>query len=95
MQIDKKQVEYVARLARLTLTEEEKETYTSQLNDILDYAAKLDQLDTKDIVPTAHVLPLKNVLREDKTGHCLDQERVLANAPEKEEGMFKVPRVIE
>jgi len=87
-------VEHVALLARLELGEDEKELYTSQLGKILEYAAVLRELDTTDIPPTAHVLPLQNVFREDVVGEHLPVEDVLANAPEREGNFFKVPRII-
>lgn len=79
-------IEYVARLARLQLTEEEKKKFGKQLADILQYIEKLNQLDTKDIHPTAHIIPLKNVWREDKAKQ---------SPPPFHEGFFKVPPVIE
>lgn len=88
------EVEHVALLSRLELTEEEKKMYQQQLSAILDYAGKLDKLDTGDVPPTAHVLPLKNVFREDKAGEHLDREKALANAPEREGDFFKVPRIV-
>lgn len=94
MKITRQEVEHVALLARLELTEEEVVTYTEQLNSILDYAAMLDNLNTEEIIPTAHALPLHNVLREDRVHPSLEREKVLANAPEAEEGFFKVPRIV-
>jgi len=93
--ITKKEVEYVARLARLKLTEEEKEKYTKQLGDILKYINKLSELNTEKVEPTSHVLPLSNVFREDKVKPSLKQEEILANAPEVEYEHFKVKKVIE
>lgn len=95
MKISKKDVEHVAQLARLHLEEEEKELYTRQLNSILNYMEKLGELDTSDVEPTAHVLPIKNVFREDRVGQSMDIEEVLRNAPDREEGFFKVPKIIE
>ncbi|MGQ9825222.1 MAG: Asp-tRNA(Asn)/Glu-tRNA(Gln) amidotransferase subunit GatC [Desulfotomaculales bacterium] len=89
-----KEVEHVALLARLELTAEEKKVYARQLGDILEYAQKLNRLDTAGIQPTAHVLPLQNVFREDRPGEHLPPEKVLANAPEKEGRFFKVPRIV-
>ncbi|AEG15261.1 Aspartyl/glutamyl-tRNA(Asn/Gln) amidotransferase subunit C [Desulfofundulus kuznetsovii DSM 6115] len=89
-----KDVEHVALLARLELSEEEKQMYTKQLNAILEYAQMLNELNTDDIPPTAHVLPLKNVWREDEVGEHLPPEEVLANAPETEGQFFKVPRIV-
>jgi len=87
-------VEHVAKLSRLYLSEEEKENYTQTLNSILEYMEILNRVDTCEVEPTAHVLPLKNVFREDKLHKCLDRELALANAPEEEDGCFKVPRII-
>jgi aspartyl-tRNA(Asn)/glutamyl-tRNA(Gln) amidotransferase subunit C len=89
------QVQHVADLARLALTEEEKELFREQLSSILAYAERLQQLDTRDIPPTATVLPLVNVLREDEVRPSLPREDVLANAPQVEEGQFRVPVVLE
>ncbi|MBZ4686690.1 MAG: glutamyl-tRNA(Gln) amidotransferase, subunit [Clostridiales bacterium] len=94
MRITKKDVEHVALLSRLDLTEEEKEAYTKQLNSIIDYMNKINELDTEGVEPTAHVLPIYNVMREDEVGESLDREKVLENAPEKENGQFKVPRIV-
>lgn len=95
MKISKKDVEYVAKLARLKLSEKEKEKFTKQLDQILKYVDKLNELDTEKVKPTFHVLPLKNVFREDKIGKSLKVEKALENAPEKARGFFKVPKVIE
>lgn len=95
MKISKKDVEHVAQLARLHLEEEEKELYTRQLNSILNYMEKLGELDTSDVEPTAHVLPIKNVFREDRVERSMAIEEVLRNAPDREEGFFKVPKIIE
>lgn len=95
MKITKKDVEYVAKLARLALTEEEKEKFCNQLNQILVYMEKLNELDTKDVPPTSHVLPLKNVWREDKVKPSNLSKEIIINAPEKEGNYFKVKKVIE
>jgi aspartyl-tRNA(Asn)/glutamyl-tRNA(Gln) amidotransferase subunit C len=89
-----KEVEHVALLARLELTTEDKKIYTQQLDDILGYAQKINKLDTQNVPPTAHVLPLKNVFRVDQTGEHLPVEKALANAPERDGQFFKVPRII-
>lgn len=90
----------MARLARLALTEEEKDRYTTQLGQILGYVEKLSQLNTENIPPTSHVLPLSNVWREDKlepsTSESLGSpEDILSNAPDREGPLFKVKKVIE
>jgi len=95
MGITKKEVEHVARLARLGLNENEKELMAKQLSTILDYADILKKLDTKDVPPTSHAIPMKNIFREDKTKPCLEVEEILNNAPDQEEHMFKVPKIIE
>jgi len=95
MSIQVNDVEHVAKLARLNLTEEERETFTGQLNAILQYAEKLNELDTDQVEPTTHVLHLSNVMREDEVRESLPQEKVFRNAPEEEGGQFKVPAVLE
>lgn len=92
--ITRADVEHVALLARLELSEEEKEIYTEQLGKILEYAGILQELDTTDIPPTAHVLPLQNVFREDRVTEHLSPDEVLGNAPDREANYFKVPRII-
>ncbi|MDP8214872.1 MAG: Asp-tRNA(Asn)/Glu-tRNA(Gln) amidotransferase subunit GatC [Candidatus Euphemobacter frigidus] len=87
-------VEKVARLARLGISPKDKENFERQLNNILLYMEKLDELDTGDCEPLAHVLPLKNVLREDRVREGLGQDEALKNAPEKKDGFFIVPPVI-
>jgi aspartyl-tRNA(Asn)/glutamyl-tRNA(Gln) amidotransferase subunit C len=88
-------VAYVARLARLVLTEEEQARYQRDLMQILGYAAKLDELDTEGVEPTAHVLPIHNVLREDVVQPSYERDTLLANAPEQADGCFVVPKVVE
>lgn len=95
MGITVQDVEHVANLARLNLSAEEKERYAGQLDAILKYADKLNELDTTDIEPTSHVLPLANVMREDEVRPSWPIEQVLANAPDEEDGHFKVPAVLE
>jgi len=88
-------VEHVAKLARLDLSEQEKEMFTAQLSAILKYAEKLKELDTEEVEPTTHVLHLSNVMREDEVHESLPIEKVLRNAPDDEDGQFKVPAVLE
>lgn len=95
MKITEKDVEHVAKLARLALSDEEKKLFTEQLNSILDYVDKLNQLDTEGVEPLAHVFPAFNVFREDETRTSLSIEDVLQNAPDKEGRFFKVPKVLE
>ncbi|WNC15612.1 Asp-tRNA(Asn)/Glu-tRNA(Gln) amidotransferase subunit GatC [Brevibacillus brevis] len=93
--ITRKEVEHVANLARLQLTEEEAERYTKDLNAILEFAAKLNELDTSNVPPTSHATDVKNVMRDDVNRPSLPREEVLKNAPDHEEGQFKVPAVFE
>jgi len=90
-----KEVEHVARLARLELREEEKEIFTRQLNSILIYMESLNELDTTDVEPTSHVLPLQNVFKEDEVKDPLPRERALANAPDRTDEFYRVPKIIE
>lgn len=94
VKISRAEVEHVAKLARLELVEDEILAYTEQLNSILEYAAMLEKLDTEDITPTAHAVPIYNVLREDEVKPSLEREKALANAPETEDGFFKVPKIV-
>ncbi|MDA8229087.1 MAG: Asp-tRNA(Asn)/Glu-tRNA(Gln) amidotransferase subunit GatC [Desulfitobacterium hafniense] len=94
MRISKEQVEHVALLSRLELNEKEIETFTEQLNSILEYAEMLQKLDTDDINPTSHAVPISNVLREDEVHESLNRDKVLQNAPDAEDGFFKVPRIV-
>jgi aspartyl-tRNA(Asn)/glutamyl-tRNA(Gln) amidotransferase subunit C len=95
MSITMKDVEHVANLARLELSEQEKNEFTEQLNAILKYAEKLNELDTDNVEPTSHPVPLSNVMREDVTKPSLPIEKVLLNAPDEEDGQIKVPAVLE
>lgn len=95
MKITIKEVEYVAKLARLKLSDEEKTLFTQQLDSILLYIDKLNELDTTNVLPTSHILPLENVMREDQMRPSYPPEEVLSIAPESENSFFAVPRVIE
>lgn len=95
MSVTKQDVEKVAELARLTLTDEEKERFTVQMNAILKYAEKLNELDTEGTQPTSHVMKLTNVMREDQVRQSLPIEKVMLNAPDEEDDQFKVPAVLE
>lgn len=95
MSISIKDVEHVAKLARLDLSDQEKDRFTEQLNAILKYAEKLNELNTEHIEPTSHVIPVANVLREDEARPSLPIEDVMRNAPDEDEGQFRVPAVIE
>ncbi|MDP3730667.1 MAG: Asp-tRNA(Asn)/Glu-tRNA(Gln) amidotransferase subunit GatC [Candidatus Omnitrophota bacterium] len=96
MQIDKKTVTKVAFLSRLELDEKESKLYSTQLAAILSYIDKLNEVDTKSVLPTSHVLPtLKNVFRKDSLKSSLSAVDALSNAPSKEGDFFKVPQVID
>jgi aspartyl-tRNA(Asn)/glutamyl-tRNA(Gln) amidotransferase subunit C len=85
---------HVARLARLDLTDDELERFTGQLGDVLEHAADIAALDIADVPPTAHPLPLVNVLRPDEPRPSLDRDEVLAEAPAAEDRRFRVPRIL-
>ena len=95
MPITKKDVENVAHLARLALTEEEAKLYTRQLQRILDYVEKLSEISTAGIPPTTYTVPLRKAVREDIVTGSIPLEDALKNAPEKGKGCFKVPKIIE
>ena len=95
MRLSREEVEHVALLARLDLTEEEKTRYTEELNQILAHFEKLNELDTAETPPTSHVMPMTNVFRADEVRPSLPVEEVLANAPDAAEDSFRVPRVVE
>ncbi|GIP45189.1 aspartyl/glutamyl-tRNA(Asn/Gln) amidotransferase subunit C [Paenibacillus sp. J45TS6] len=95
MSITNQDVQHVAKLARLNLSEEEETQLTEQLNAILQYAEKLNELDTDGIEPTTHVLHVSNVMREDEVRESLPIEKVMLNAPDEEEGQIKVPAILE
>jgi aspartyl-tRNA(Asn)/glutamyl-tRNA(Gln) amidotransferase subunit C len=88
------EVEHVARLARLALTDEELDALTTELGAILEHAAQVSALDTAGVPATAHPLPLVNVFRADVARPGLDREEVLAAAPDVEDGRFRVPRIL-
>jgi aspartyl-tRNA(Asn)/glutamyl-tRNA(Gln) amidotransferase subunit C len=94
MALTRDEVLHVADLARLSLAPEEIEVVTRQLNDILAYVEKLQELDTEGVEPLAHVIPVFNVFREDAVAAGLDRDAALSNAPAREEGAFVVPRII-
>jgi aspartyl-tRNA(Asn)/glutamyl-tRNA(Gln) amidotransferase subunit C len=90
-----KDVANVALLSRLEFSESEIETFTGQLDAILEYAEVLNKLNVEGVEPMAHVLPLKNVMRADEAKPSLPRELALSNAPEQEDGYFKVPKIME
>jgi aspartyl-tRNA(Asn)/glutamyl-tRNA(Gln) amidotransferase subunit C len=93
--IGRTEVIKVAKLARLQLTEAEIEEFTGQLSAILDYVEKMNKLDTANVQPLAHCLPISNVLREDIIKESLGTEKTLANAPQRDGNFFKVPKILE
>jgi len=93
--ISKEQVEHVAHLARLAVTEEEVNIFTNQLDAIISFSEQLNELDTTNVKPTSHVLPMKNVMREDVAKEGLPREEVLKNAPDHKDGQIRVPSVLE
>lgn len=95
MKLTLAEVEHIAKLARLELTAAEKELYRQQLSEILDYAARLQKLDTEGIPPTASVLPPRSVLRSDEPHPGLTVDEVLRNAPQTTDDQFRVPPVLE
>ena len=95
MPLSVEEVRHIANLARLKLTAEEEQRYAEQLSAVLDYAARLREVDTTHISPTSSVLPFDAPLRDDDPRPCPSRERMLANAPEQEEGMFRVPPILE
>ena len=95
MKLSREQVEHIAELARLALSEEEKALYQEQLSAILEYFGRLQELDTEAIPPTASVLPLSSVMREDEPRPPTPREDILTNAPAAEDGCFEVPAVLE
>ena len=92
--LSREDVAHVAVLARLAVTDEELDRFTEQLAAVLDHAADVEALDIADVPPTAHPLPLVNVLRDDVVAPCLDRDEVLGQAPATEHGLFRVPRIL-
>jgi aspartyl-tRNA(Asn)/glutamyl-tRNA(Gln) amidotransferase subunit C len=95
MPISQEEVEHIAELAKLALTDDEKQRFGEQLSAILDYAARLQAIDTDDIPPTASVLPVDTVLREDSSRPGLPPQDILANSQDAKDDMFRVDAVLE
>jgi aspartyl-tRNA(Asn)/glutamyl-tRNA(Gln) amidotransferase subunit C len=95
MSLGRSEVEHVAKLARVALTEEELDLFGEQLSRILEHAERVSALDTEGVEPTSHCIPLVNVFRPDVVAPPLPQEQALANAPEAEDGFFRVPRILD
>ncbi len=95
MRLTPEEVEHVALLGRLRLTEEERARFTTQLNSILDHFEQLKEIDTAGVPPMSHAVPMSNVLREDEPQPSLTPAQALQNAPDQDRDCFRVPRVIE
>ncbi len=95
MRLTPAEVEHVALLARLRLTDKERERFTTQLNSILEHFEQLQQIDTSNVRPMSHAVPMSNVLRDDEPTPSLSVEEALRNAPDQDRQCFRVPRVIE
>lgn len=94
MAVNKKDVEYIANLARLSFNDEELENFTHELNEILSYVDKLNELDTGNVEPLSHPVENKNVFRTDEVKPSIDREEALKNAPDRTDEFFVVPKVI-
>ena len=95
MKLSTSDVEYVAKLARLEITEAEKQKFTAQLNDILLYIDQLNELDTTGVAPMSHAIAVTNAFREDRVVESLGTQKALVNAPDARGEFFRVPKVIE
>lgn len=95
MKLTKDDIESVAYLSRLELSEEEKDKFTGHINRLLEHFERLQQLDTEDVEPTSHVIPVYNVFRKDESRPSLPAEEVVSNGPQVAESCFVVPRVVE
>ena len=95
MSLTEKDVDYIAKLSRLSLSDDEKKNFTVQLEQILKYVEKLKQLNTDDVEPTAHILPVKNVFREDVAKQHPNSKYAVEQSPLLIDGLYGVPQVIE
>ncbi len=95
MPLTPEEVRYNARLARIGLSDDEVSRFQNQLSQILDYFERLQEVDTENVPPTAHTLAMHNVMRDDEPHPSIDKEEVLANAPQREEDLFRVRAVLE
>jgi len=94
MKIDKQLISHVAKVGRLELTDKEIKEFLPQLKEILNAFSEIQKIDTKNIEPSYHAVELKNKVREDKPGKCLDNKTALKNSPNTKDGYFKGPRVV-
>lgn len=95
MKITSEDVKHIARLSRLSLSDREIETFSGQLSSIIEYVEQLNSLDTSNIEPTSHVIPLNNIMRDDIPAVSLPVEDALKNAPDRTEKFYRVPKIIE
>ena len=95
MAITREEVQHVARLARLALSDAEADRLREQLSGILEYVRQIDRLDTRDVVPTSHAVEMGTPFREDAVSPFGDREALLSNAPDRQDDFFRVPRIIE
>jgi len=95
MKLSKKEVEHIAQLARLGITEKEKEKYAEQLSAILDYVEQLNKIDTKNVEPIAHITGVENVMRQDEIKNKPDRDNLLKNTPAQEKGFIKVKSILD
>lgn len=95
MKVTRETIQHVADLARLNITDAEMDKLTVEMENIISYVDKLNELDTKDVKPMEHVIPIQNVLREDRVTGSFDREVLLKSAPSQENGCYKVPKVVE
>jgi len=93
--ISKKEVEHIAKLARISLSEKEKDKFLKELSSILEFVSKLQEVDTSKIKPLSQITGLENVLEEDKIEECPRREELLKNIPDKKDGFIKVKKVFE
>lgn len=94
IKISQAEVEHIAKLARIDLSEQDKKTFSAQLTEILEYVRKLNEVDTEEIEPTAHVTQLENIMRHDKAGTCVGQEDLIKAAPKNQDGCVKVKAIL-
>lgn len=94
MKINDKLLDYTAALSKLEIREDEREAVAASMSEIIEYMALMNELDTENVEPMSHVLPLNNVFREDETVQSADRDELLANAPEKKDGCFKVYKTV-
>lgn len=94
MKIEKEQIQHIADLANLTITDEELEKYTLDMSNMVDFATQLNELDTENIDVTTSILGEFNIFRKDELKQSFDTHELLKNAPESQDGMFKIPKVI-